>query len=46
MRVAILLLLGDLDIGGSELAVAVGFDGAEQVTDDLFLPVDELEGLS
>ncbi|CRH93368.1 Uncharacterised protein [Chlamydia trachomatis] len=36
-------LLRNLDIGGGELAVTVRFDGAEQVTDDLLLPINELE---
>ena len=39
-------LLWNLDVSGSELTVAVFFDGAEQVTDDLLLPVDELEGFA
>ena len=38
--------LGDFDVGGVELAVTVLFDHAEQVADDAFLPVNQLEGLS
>lgn len=38
--------LGDLDVGGVELAVPVLFDHAKQVADDALLPVDQLEGLS
>ena len=38
--------LGDFDVGGVELSIAVLFDHAEQVADDAFLPVNQLEGLS
>ena len=37
---------GDRDVGGVELPVAVGLEGAEHIPDDLLLPVDQLEGLS
>ena len=40
------LLLGDLDVGGVELPIAVGLEDTENVPDDLLLPVDKLEGLS
>ena len=40
------LLLGDLDVGGVELPIAVGLENAEDVPNDLFLPVNKLEGLS
>ena len=39
------LLLGDLDVGRVELSVAVRLNDAEDVPDDLLLPVDELEPL-
>ena len=34
------------DVGGVELSVPVGFEGAENIPDDLFLPVDQFEALS
>ena len=40
------LLLGNFDVCGIELAVAVGFQRSEDVADDLLLPVDEFKGLS
>ena len=40
------LLLGDLDVGGVELPIAVGLEDTENVPDDLLLPVNKLEGLS
>nr|DAO53593.1 MAG TPA: hypothetical protein [Caudoviricetes sp.] len=40
------LFLGDFDICGIKLAIAVGLQCSENVSDDLFLPVDQLEGLS
>ena len=39
-------LLGYLNVGGVELPVSVGLDDAEDVPDDLLLPVDQREGLS
>ena len=36
----------DFDVGGVELSIAVLFDHAEQVADNAFLPVNQLEGLS
>jgi hypothetical protein len=39
-------LLGNLDVGGVELAVSVGLEGAEHIPDDLFLPVDKFKWLS
>ena len=38
--------LRDLNVGGIKLAVTVLFDHAEQVADDAFLPINQLEGLS
>ena len=40
------LFLGDLDVCGIKLAVAVGLYNAEQIPDDLLLPVDEFKVLS
>ena len=40
------LLLGDLDVGGVELSIAVGLEDTENVPDDLLLPVNQLKGLS
>ena len=40
------LFLGDFDICGIKLAVAVGLQRSENVSDDLFLPVDQFKGLS
>ena len=40
-QLGLTLLLGDLHIRGGELAVAIGFDGAEQVAHDLFLPTQQ-----
>ena len=40
------LFFGDFNVGGVELPIAVGLYGAEQVPDDLLLPVDELEGMA
>ena len=37
--------LGDLNVGGVELPVSVGFDDAEDVPNDLFLPVNQGERL-
>ena len=45
-QLGLALLLGDFHIGGGELAVAVGLDGAEQVAHDLFLPTQQCEGFS
>ncbi|MPM72465.1 hypothetical protein SDC9_119441 [bioreactor metagenome] len=39
-------LLRYFHIGGIELAVAIGFEGSKNITDNLFLPIDKLEGLS
>ncbi len=40
------LFLGNLDVGGIELPITVGLDDAENVPDDLLLPVNKLEGFS
>ena len=40
------LLLGDLDVGGIELPIAIGLENTEDIPDDLLLPVDKLKGLS
>ena len=40
------LFLGDFDICGIKLAIAVGLQCSENVSDDLFLPVDQFKGLS
>ena len=40
------MLLGDFDVGGIELAVAVGLQRSEYITDDLLLPVDQFKRLS
>ena len=39
-------LLRNFNVGGVELPIAVGLEGAEHIPDDLLLPVDQLEGLS
>ena len=44
-KLALSLLLRDLHVGGVELPVAVLLDHAEEIPDDLLLPVDELERL-
>ena len=40
------LFLGNLNVCGIELPIAVGLEDTEDVPDDLLLPVDKLEGLS
>ena len=45
-KLGLALLLGDLDIGGIKLSVAVGLQNTEDISDDLFLPVDQLERLT
>ena len=40
------LLLWNFNVGGVELSVAVGFDRAEHITDNLLLPVNQFKGLS
>ena len=45
-KLRLALFLGNLDICRVELPVAVGLEDAENVPDDLLLPVDELEGVS
>ena len=40
------MLLGDLNISGIELSVAVGLQRSEHITDDLFLPVNQFKWLS
>ena len=40
------LFLGDFDICGIKLAVAVGLERSEYITDDLLLPVNQFKGLS
>ena len=40
------LLFRNLNVGGVELAVTVGFQRSEDIPDDLFLPVNQLERLS
>ena len=44
-KLRLALLLRDLNICCVELAVAVRFQSAENVTDDLLLPVNQLKGL-
>jgi len=39
-------LLWDLNIGGVELPVAVGFQDAKNIADDLLLPVDQIKRLT
>ena len=39
-------LFRNFHVGGVELAVAIGFEGSKDITDNLFLPIDQLEGLS
>ena len=38
--------LGDFDVGGIELSVAVGLECAEKVSDDLFLPIKKLKAFT
>lgn len=40
------LFLWNFDVGGIELPIAVRLEDTEDVPDDLFLPVNKLEGLS
>ena len=36
-------LLGDFDVGGVKLTVAVGLEYSEKISDDLFLPIKKLK---
>ena len=45
-KLGLALLFRNLDVGGIELPIAVGLENAENVPNDLFLPVNKLEGLS
>ena len=45
-KLGLTLFLGDFDVGGIELPIAVGLEDTENVPNDLLLPVDKLEGLS
>ena len=45
-KLRLALLLGDFDICGVELPVAVGLHNSEHIADDLFLPVDQFKGLA
>ena len=38
--------LGDFDVGGIELSVAVGLECAEKVSDNLFLPIKKLKAFT
>ena len=45
-KLGLTLFFRNLDVGSIELPIAVGLENAEDVPNDLFLPVDELERLS
>ena len=45
-KLAFSVLLADFDVGRVELPVSVFLDDPEQVADDLFLPGEQVEGLS
>ena len=45
-QLTLAVLLGYLDVGGGELAFPVGLERAENVPDNLFLPWQQIKGLS
>ena len=45
-QLAFSVFLSDFNVGSIELPVAVLFDQAEQISDDLLLPREQVEGLS